>query len=224
MNVNPSIEHAVARLETQLPLRSRQRALDATWRDLHRRILESLVMQGRPPCRDEIAALVGARDADEAVATLAAADLVVLSTDRSRIVGAYPVTTEPTPHRLRVHGRAIHAMCALDAVAVAPAFGVKVEIRSRCRVTGAPVHVVQEGERIVQARPAGVRVGVRWQKPEGDHAAHSMCKEMVFLADDAAAAAWHRGDLGRHSVYALEQAVAFGAAVFRPLLRETRNA
>lgn len=219
----PSIEHAVARLETQLPLRSRQRALDPARRRLHRRVLESLVMHASPPGRDEIAALVGASDTDEAVAALAAADLVVLSKDRRRIVGAYPLTTERTPHRLLVHGRSIHAMCALDAVAVAPAFGVKVEICSRCRVTGEPVHVVQDGARIVQAQPAGVTVGVRWQKPDGEHAAHSMCREMIFLADDAAAAAWHGGDLDRYSVYALEQAVAFGAAVFGPLRLETRD-
>jgi len=41
--------------------------------------------------------------------------------------------------------------------------------------------------------------------------------EMVFL-QDAAAARWHGGDLQNHSLYTLEQAVAFGARYFRPLL------
>ena len=218
----PSIEQSVARLERQLPLHARQRALAPAWRDLHRRIIESLLSHGRVPGRDEIAALVGAGDADAAVAALGAADLVVLSHDDGRIVGAYPVTTERTPHLLQVRGQAIHAMCALDAVAVAPALGAQVDIRSQCRITGEPVHVVQDGARIVRADPPELRVGVRWQKPAGGHAAHSMCREMVFLKDDAAAAAWHGGDVDGHSVYPLEQAVAFGAAVFAPLLQETK--
>jgi mercuric reductase len=42
--------------------------------------------------------------------------------------------------------------------------------------------------------------------------------EMVFLKDDAAAAAWHGGDLQHHSVFTLDEAVQFGAQFFNPLL------
>ena len=63
------------------------------------------------------------------------------------------------------------------------------------------------------------RPGVRWQRPVGDHAAHSLCTGIVFLTDDRAAAEWHRGELDRHSVFSLEEAVALGAATFRPLVQ-----
>lgn len=214
-----STDQAVARLEAQLPLRARTAALPPAWRALRRQVIESLVRRGRPPTRDEIAQQVGAEQVDVAIDALGAADLVVLSKDRRQIVGAYPVTSEATPHLLTVDGQAIHAMCALDAVAVGPMCEARVEIRSRCRVTGDEVRIRQDGDRVVEALPAGVRVGVRWQRPVGDHAAHSMCTEMVFLRDDAAAAEWHRGDLEHHSVFALDEAVAFGAAVFKPLLQ-----
>jgi mercuric reductase len=42
--------------------------------------------------------------------------------------------------------------------------------------------------------------------------------EMVFLKDDAAASAWHGGDLQHHSVFTLDEAVEFGARFFNPLL------
>jgi hypothetical protein len=42
--------------------------------------------------------------------------------------------------------------------------------------------------------------------------------EMVFLRDEAAAERWHGGDLENHSLFSIEQAAAFGARYFRPLL------
>lgn len=215
------VDDAVERLARQLPLQARQGLLASDLRRLHQIVIESLVMQGRPPSDGEIVAVVGADQADAAVRRLGGDDLVVLSTDRRSIVGAYPVTTEKTPHQVRVSGHLICAMCALDAVSVAPMFGVPVEICSHCRVTGEFVCIRQDGTRVLEATPAGVRVGVRWQMPSGDHAAHSMCREMVFLRDDAAAAEWGAGDRRNHSVFTLEEAIEFGSRTFRPLLERT---
>ena len=212
------VDDAVERLSRQLPLQTRQSALTSVLRRLHQRVIESLVLQGRPPSDEEIVSLVGTDQADAAVRRLGGDDLVVLSTDRRSIVGAYPVTTETTPHEVHVSGHLIYAMCALDAVSVAPMFGMPVEICSHCRVTDEFVCIKQDGERVLEAAPAGVRVGVRWQMPSGDHAAHSMCREMIFLRDDAAAAEWSRGDRQNHSVFTLEEAVEFGTRTFRPLL------
>lgn len=212
------IAQAIERLNRQLPLKRRHDALEPGQRRLHRQVIESLVGRGRLPSREEMSRALGGADVDAAIRALGAADVAVLSADGREIVGAYPVTTEVTPHELRVNGHRIHAMCALDAVSVGPMFDVRVEIRSSCRMCATPVHIVQDGMRVLNATPAGVRVGVRWQMPCGHHAAHSMCREMVFLANDACAAAWHGGDLDRHSVFDLDDAVAFGAGNFRPLL------
>jgi hypothetical protein len=211
------VDQSVLRLNQLLPLKARQDRLSSGLRELHREVIRLLVMRGRTPSREEMAESLGRDQVDAALARLGADDLVVLSKDRREILGAYPVTTENTPHVIHVNGQTIHAMCALDALSVGPMFGVPLTIESRCRVTDSAVHIEQEGERIIAARPTTVRVGVRWQAPSGS-AAHSLCMEMVFLQDEEAACRWHGGDLENHSLFTLEQAVAFGSRFFRPLL------
>jgi mercuric reductase len=143
---------------------------------------------------------------------------VVVSKDGTQILGAYPMTTEPTPHRLVLPGRTIHAMCAVDALSVGAMYGGEVEIESKCRVTHAPVRVKMDGARIVSASPGSVLVGVRWDKASGVPAAHSLCMEMVFLRDEAAVAKWSGGDFESHTVLSLEEGAEFGARFFKPLV------
>ncbi len=217
--MSESVSESVLRLNQLLPLKARQDQLSPVLKTLHRAVIQSLVMRGHPPSRAEVATLLGADDqVDAALAALGSDDLIVLSADRRDILGAYPVTSEITPHQLHVNGWQIHGICALDSLAVGPMFESRVDIRSRCRVTGETVVIKQDGERILETHPPTTRVGVRWQMPSADGAAHSLCMEMVFLQDDAAAAVWHGGDLKNHSVYPLDHAVAFGARYFRPLL------
>ena len=141
---------------------------------LHRTILRSLYEKGRTPTREEGARLLSGTEIDEAFAKLGAADLVVLSADGREVVGAYPMTTENTPHRLDLEGRTVHAMCALDALSVSPMFGGLVEIHSVCRITGDPVTVRQRDRAIlIAAEPETAQVGVLWRVPCSRHAAHS---------------------------------------------------
>jgi hypothetical protein len=145
-------------------------------------------------------------------------DLVVLDENRKQAVGAYPVTTEKTPHVIKINDKTIYAMCALDAMSVAPMFDIEVEIESICRVTKTPIYIHMRGSQILAARPSpDIQVGVRWQMPTGA-AAHSMCMEMVFLKDQDVAATWQGGDTENTSIFNLEEAVAFGSAFFVPLL------
>lgn len=213
------VASSVLHLQSILPLQQRQSRLPAPWKTLHRAVIQSMVTRGRPPTREEVAEQLGADGVDAALAQLGADDLVVLSADRRHIVGAYPVTSNPTPHRVAVNGQHIYAMCAVDALSVAPMYNCEVRIQSQCRVDGSPVQVQQSGMAIIEASPAAVLVGVRWQAPVGS-AASSLCQEMVFLHDEAAAQQWHGGDRKRHDVYTLEQAVAFGAQYFLPLVRD----
>jgi len=210
---------AVAKLNQQLPLATRQSQLSEPLAAVHRAMLRSLAERGRPLEEEELAALVGAEEAAAALKRLGRDDLVVLNADGSAAVGAYPMTVEDTPHRLQVNGRPVNAMCALDAVSVGPMFDTEVAIESHCAVTGEPIRIRQQGERILAAEPSDdVRVGVRWQQPEG-HAAHSMCMEMVFLKDGAAARRWVEEGEGDKSQYTLPEAVAFGAGFFVPLVK-----
>ena len=214
------IAAAIDRLHSQLPLQARQQALPPDLAAVHRGILAALATTGRPLERREIAALLtGGEDPDAVLRRLGADDLVVLNAEGTAALGAYPMTVEDTTHQLRVDGVAINAMCALDALSVASMYDKEVDIRSRCAVTGEPIHVRQRNETILEAEPSPeVRVGVRWQMPS-TCAAHSMCMEMVFLKDAATAEAWQDGDTENVSIFTLPEAVAFGAGFFKPLVR-----
>lgn len=152
------IETALRRLREILPLDERQRRLSAPVAEAHRAILRAFGAQGRPPTTQEIEAVGGA----QALTELARNDLVVLGA-HGEVVCAYPLTTATTPHRVRVNGRDLHAMCALDALAVAPLYGAAVEVSSVCHVTGAPIRITQKGDDLVAVDPPeGIQVGVRW--------------------------------------------------------------
>lgn len=192
----------VDRLESNFPLRPRQHALDEHERAVHRAILDSFCRRGLPP-----------ENLDPSiVATLADNDLIVV--DEGRMVGAYPFSLRPTDHHLLISATVrIDAMCAFDAVAVAPVWEVDTEITSTCAHTGVPVRVTQTPDPV--AEPADVHLGIRWQAPCGS-ASVSMCREMVFLADAEAAGEWQQAG-PEASIYTLEEGVEFGRLLFAPL-------
>jgi mercuric reductase len=216
--MSTKIDDSLERLNRRLPLAARQAALPAEIAALHRAVLRSLFDRGRPPQPHEIEAMLREFTLREALDRLGGDDLVVLTADRERILGAYPMTSEKTPHMVAIGDRTVNAMCAIDALSISPMFGGEVKIRSKCRVNKTPVLIRQSGTSILSADPDGVMAGVRWEHSAGGHAAYSLCMEMVYLRDDAAALAWHRGDLENHVVLTLAEAVEFGARFFGPLV------
>ncbi len=141
----------------------------------------------------------------------------MLTADRAEVAGAYPFTAEPRVHRVQVGGHTVYAMCALDALSVAPMFETCTRIDSRCHVSERPIVIQMEAAGVIDAQPASPWVGIRWQATSGC-AAQSLCMEMVFLYDRATAEAWQQEDPDNISIFDLPDAVAFGAAFFRPLL------
>lgn len=212
-----NLDAALDKLNSLLPLKARQSQLEPRLRDLHIAILRNFATAGRPLSRDEVALQLGEGDVDAALARLAADDLVVLTPDRSQIMGAYPFTAEERVHQVLVNGHTVHAMCALDALAIAPMFEAATRIDSRCHVTGTPIEIHMQGEALLSAMPGEVHVGIHWQGTSGC-AAQSLCMEMVFLADAETAQRWQQQDSENISVYELPDAVTFAAAYFRPLL------
>ncbi len=215
-----SVTQAVERLRGLLPLQQRQQALPREWAAIHRSVLRSLAERGRAPGRAEIAHRLGDGDVDALLARLGEDDLVVPDATGREIAGAYPMTTEATAHCLRVNGQAVNAMCAVDALSVAPMFDAQVEIDSQCHVSATPLQIRQSGSRLLENAPsADIRVGVRWQDPQAC-AAHSLCMEMVFLRDAEIACQWQQGDTDNISLFSLADAIALGAGFFLPLVRE----
>ena len=215
-----SIGNDIQRLNEQLPLKARQLALPAEMASMHRAILTSLAAQGRPPTREELEKLLDGGDYDATIIRLASDDLVVLNAAGTEIVGAYPMTTEETPHHLKVNKQPVNAMCAVDSLSVGPMFDAEVEISSHCHVTGTAITLHMQGETLQSASPSpDVHVGVRWQNPSAC-AAHSMCLEMVFLQDQPTALEWQAEDTENTSLFNLQDAIAFGAGFFTPLLQD----
>lgn len=212
------IQAALARLNSQLPLKARQERLPAALKSLHRQVLTSLVTQGRPPNLAELTAQWGQENLEAGLTRLGTDDLVVLDVAGKLPLGAYPVTIEHTPHKVSVNGHGIYAMCALDAVSVAPMFDADVLIESSCHVSRTPISIRMHGSDVIEVQPGSeVTIGIRWQMPSAV-AAHSMCMQMVFLKDRQTALAWQQDDVEHISLFSLPDAVAFGKAFFLPLL------
>ena len=213
------INQAVDKLNSLLPLAARQQQLDAELQQLHRAILNSFVEQGRPLPITEAASYLSQHSVEQAFQILARNDLIVLDVEQQMIMGAYPLTYEVTPHVIEVNGHAINAMCALDALSVAPMFGVETGIKSSCAISGTPVSIHMQGEQVVTAVEEGdnLYVGIRWQQPCGA-AAHSLCRDMVFLLGEEAAEKWQQRSEIEGSVFDLPTAVAIGSVFFRPLM------
>ncbi len=210
---------ALDKLNSLLPLKARQSQLEPQLRNLHIAILRHFATAGGPLSRDEVAQQLGNDDVDAALARLADDDLVVLTPDRRHIAGAYPFTAEERVHAVLVNGHTVHAMCALDALAIAPMFATATRIDSRCHVTDTPVEIHMQGTELLSAKPGDVHVGIHWQGTSGC-AAQSLCMEMVYLADAETAQRWQQQDSDNIDLYELPDAVSFAAAYFRPLLAD----
>jgi len=211
------IQAAVARLNSQLPLKARQTKLPHILQMLHQDILCSFIERGRAPTQSELKAQFHGLDVEESLGKLGEADLIVLDKKGDFPVGAYPVTNEKTAHQVVVNGHTIHAMCALDALSVAPMFDEEAVITSACHLSKTLIRILMQGNAILSASPENAVVGIRWQMP-ASVAAHSMCMEMVFLKDMQTGVAWQAGDTESISLFTLPDAVAFGKAFFLPLM------
>lgn len=212
------IQAAFEKLNSQLPLKVRQDQLPSTLKTIHQKVLYSLVKQGRPPTRNELKAVLGKENIEASLQRLGTDDLVVLDAEGKYPVGAYPVTIEKTPHEILVNGHAIHAMCALDALSVAPMFDEDVIIKSICHLSQTPITIHMQGSELLEVHPTtDITNGIRWQMPSSV-AAHSMCMQMVFLKDRQTAEAWQNSDTENISLFTLPEAVEFGKAFFLPLL------
>ena len=182
---------ALRHLNELLPFKYRQASLQPQFVDVHRSILRSYAERGHPLTRTEIEALLGdGESALNALVALGSKDLVVLNSaagkapgthnvvvndpDAVEVVGAYPFSTTPKAYVVNLFGHDVFAMCALDALSIAPMFQTETRIMSKCHLTGDPIRIHQRGMQILEVSPpTGVRLGIRWQKGSNT-AAHGL--------------------------------------------------
>ena len=199
------IDSALIKLNALLPLHERQKNLTDEARVWHRNILSDLAYIGKVPTDIPMSTLKSLHEND----------LIVLNS--KVIVGAYPFSLRKTDHRIFNDDIDLYAMCAFDAIAIAPLFLININIHSHCYVTNEAIQIYQEGEQLVQAKPSiDIYVGIRWQSA-GSCSADSLCMEMIFLKDKKTALAW-LGDSKDISVFTLTDAMDFAVKYFKPLL------
>jgi hypothetical protein len=121
---------------------ARTRRLSLAQRQLYRWILREFAAAA-PPSGEatRAAAETLALDAADAFRVLAREDLVHVDAS-GRPVVAYPFSAKPRGHRVLIDGqRWVEAMCAIDALGIAPMLALPIEIYSRDRISGGEIWV-----------------------------------------------------------------------------------
>jgi hypothetical protein len=198
---------------------ARRSRLSEAERELYFWILRRFASEGRPSS-GELRAAAGrlGLDAEDALATLEGKDLVHRGTD-GEIAVAYPFSGRETAHRVRFpNGHEVDAMCAIDALGIAPMFGQRIDVESRDPLSGEEIRarVAPAGEAEWWPQSAVVVAGAI--RSHGD-ACGGCCPVLNFFASPANAERW----LAEHpqvrgSVIPMSDAAAAGRAVFGDVL------
>jgi alkylmercury lyase len=206
---------------------SRQAALAAPVRDLHRAVLRRFLDTGNAPTLDwlrQAARELG--NGDSAVAELEAADLVHL--DGEQVAVAYPFSGAPTRQQVELDGfPAVWAMCAIDALGIPVMAGRDGRIAAADPRDGAPV--------VVSVKGAGQAGGGQWRwTPAGAVVVFArtagcgtecevwevLCPNTTFHASRDSAQDWLAARPGLDGqILGQQAAVERGRRNFGPLLR-----
>jgi len=212
------VKKALIKLRDILPLQENQQQLSVQHKKLHQQVLHSFVNKGRILNRDEMAQYVD--NLEKAIDILNTNDMVTFS-DKGEPIGAYPFTMNEREHKIQVNGYQVNAMCALDALSIAPMFDENTNIISQCRVTGDPVNIKMSGENIKNYEQVkNIHFGIFWgAADEQSYCADSLCMEMIFLRDSEIAQQWLDDNSQGKEVFTLLEAVEFACKFFVPLLK-----
>lgn len=197
---------------------SRAAGLSAEERSLYRWVLRAFA-DGRPPDLEALAAESARRELklDQAVEAFRRDDLVHL--DAGKVVVAYPFSGRSTPHRVRIDGCEVFAMCAIDALGIAPMLGVPVEITSADPTDGSPVRVALSPDGRASWRPqeAVVLAGRACEGP----AFSGCCEVLNFFARQENAERYLREHPEvRGFPISIPEAIQAGRLVFGDALKE----
>lgn len=154
----------------------RESRISAGAHELYRSLVDGFMVDGSIPGLDKTAQL----------RELASEDWLALD-DAGRVSVLYPFSLTSTGIEVVLRGVTRYAMCAIDALGIAPMLGADVEIRTSCPVSGDPllINVGPSGQ--VSADPDSVVVLRRRQTG----AAHlSRCAATRFFSSSETAVDW----------------------------------
>ena len=169
-----NIDIALKKLNVLLPLKERQNSLSPELKLLHQEILFSFANTG---------AALNSEGKNKQLKALDDKDLIVIDKITKEISGAYPFSLKETAHHVFLENAGLYAMCAFDAVSIAPVFDVSTIVISHCHITKDKIEIHQNGDKVQSVKPSkDIYIGIKWQDT-GSCAAESLCMEMVFLRD-----------------------------------------
>jgi alkylmercury lyase len=193
-------------------------AQDRVWRT----VLELFARSGRSPHLHEIGEETGlsAENLRTLVAELEAHDLLGRDPSANVILYAYPFTGQETEHRVQLHGRQLHAVCAIDALGIAGMFRTDVVIGSSCRACAGRIEIgtALGGKSLSYVRPGD---SVVWYDlAYSGRAAASCCPSIAFFCSEAELKQWFSAQSPPRAGYrlTLDEALEVGRALFEPAL------
>ena len=215
--MDKKIAQALKYLNKVLPLKDNQNLCSIKAKQLHQKLLYSFVEKGRVLTKEEIADSIG--DANELVGELKEKELLVLS-EADEVIGVYPFTMEKRQHKIKVNGFEVHAMCALDSLAVSPMFKLETEITSVCEATDERIKIQQLPNALKNKDEIkDLYFGIIWSASNSNlSCANSLCLQMIFLINLDVANSWMMEDIDNREIFKLEDAVEFASEFFVPLM------
>lgn len=201
---------------------ARRARLSEADRELYFWILRRFANEGRPSGA-ELRAAAGqlGLEAKSVLETLAREDLVHCGAD-GEVTVAYPFSGRPTAHRVRFSdGHEVDAMCAIDALGIAPMCGQPIELQSRDPASGEEIRARVAPGGSVDWSPESAVVVAGAIRSQGD-ACCGCCPVLNFFASPANAERWlaEHPDV-RGNVISMREAAAAGRAVFGGVLPVT---
>jgi len=208
------INTALNRLNAILPLAHNQSLLPSSLKKLHQDILNSFIK----PEQISLAQIHQANTTEDLL-TLEKEKLIVLD-KRQHIDGAYPFSCQQREHTVKVNGHTTHAMCALDALSIAPMFGINTQIDSICRVTGKVIQLQQSDQTLLSSSATiYAYIGISWASASSTTScAESLCLDLVFLHNKGVSIHWQAQDSNNREVFNLLDAIKLGTLFFKPLM------
>jgi alkylmercury lyase len=199
---------------------SRQAALTAPLRDLHRAVLRRFLETGTAPTLDWVRQAAGGPGlGDSAVTRLEATDLVHFSA--GMVTVAYPFSGTPTRQQVELDGfPAVDAMCAIDALGIPAMAGRDGRIAATDPRDGAPVVVSVRGGQW-RWTPAGAAVVYGRTADCGTDCGswEVMCPHTTFHASRDSARAYLAAQHGiEGEIMSQRAAVKLGERIFGALL------
>jgi hypothetical protein len=202
---------------------ARRARLENGERDLYFWILRRFAVHGRPSSAQvrEEAERLGTK-LERALESLAREDLVHLGAD-GEIAVTYPFSGRATAHTVHFEsGNAVAAMCAIDALGMAPMFDESIEITSRDPLTDDEIRVrlAADGGGAWQPESAVVVTGAL---DRGQDSCCGCCPVLNFFTSTDTAERWLEGHSEvRGHVISVREAIAAGRAVFGDVFDEHR--